>query len=431
MSMSTGTRSRSTPFEWYERGFKRQDKAIIAALLAAWTGLPFALYLAAVGFFVGAILGAIGATAHSSSLGIFGTIVGSPGGGVLGALVGAVAGTVGGLLLIYYALVTHPLWLAGALVSGVLVSAAIFWLMDNIETWLMEFRGYRRPSRREQEKLNPLVKQAGTLMGLPFVPRYWINESKKPGAWMHLNNMVLTRGMLGDYDASEDPPKPDLDDAALIGIIAHELNHWQQADVVGLQMITACFMPFVVLYNVISWVKLQSTIAGLIGWMFFWPVWICSKLIVAPLSAHASRQAEFAADARAASLGDQYRLGLRRALTELSMWEVPRNGWEAVLSATHPPTELRLEKLEQGAPLPPPPDVVTDGRGTRPRRQIDEPVQVTKPPLPVRPAKPKPRKEPKPEPVVVDEDILELPEDEYLERWQKEHPAEDDGQWST
>jgi hypothetical protein len=67
-----------------------------------------------------------------------------------------------------------------------------------------------------------------------------------------------------------------------------------------------------------------------------------------------SRQYEYEADARAASLGEEYRLGLRRALDELAVWERPRTGWEDVLAATHPPIEHRLERLEATTDTPSP-----------------------------------------------------------------------------
>jgi Zn-dependent protease with chaperone function len=62
--------------------------------------------------------------------------------------------------------------------------------------------------------------------------------------------------------------------------------------------------------------------------------------------ANASRRAEYQADRHAAMLGEDYRLALRRALDDLSQWERPRNGWEAVLAASHPPIEYRMERLE-------------------------------------------------------------------------------------
>jgi hypothetical protein len=67
---------------------------------------------------------------------------------------------------------------------------------------------------------------------------------------------------------------------------------------------------------------------------------------------NAMRQAEYEADARTASLGDEYRVGLRTALGELRDWEAPRTGWEDVLHATHPSIEHRLQRLETPLPQP-------------------------------------------------------------------------------
>jgi len=102
------------------------------------------------------------------------------------------------------------------------------------EPLLMSLRGYRELSRREKARLYPLLKDAGRRMGLPVVPELWISDAQKPGAWAHMRGIVVTRGLLGDYDASEAAPKPDLDDTALTAILAHELHHWDCGDVVGL-----------------------------------------------------------------------------------------------------------------------------------------------------------------------------------------------------
>jgi Zn-dependent protease with chaperone function len=421
MELSTSTETKPTeprivghggvsiqfPMEWWRAGFWRQDKAIIGALIAAWTGLPFALWLAAAGFFFGAVIGFVGSAAILAHLGIFGTLVGGPAGGLPGAFLGALLGTIGGFILIYVFLITHPIDLVSSLAVGVFVSAVVFWLLNEAEQYLLIGRGYRRPSRRERELIDPILLRTGAAMELPTVPDYWISESKKPGAWMHLGAFVLTLGILGDYDETENPPTPELDEQAIAAILAHELNHWQMSDVVGLTMIQACFFPFVLITNAINWIKLRSEIAGIIGWIFLWPIWISSRFVVTPLSAYATRLAEFEADDRAKNLGDSYRLGLRKALTSLSMWEIPRSGWEDVMSATHPPIELRMQALESAVDLPP--DYMaqrTGARPTRPRRKVTKPVVVADVPR-----QPKPRRR-KPEPVP--QDPVPTPEPEPL-----------------
>jgi Zn-dependent protease with chaperone function len=331
-----------TTAHWLATGLRRQRPAAIGALLAAWTGLAVALWLAVGGVALGALVGAIGA----SSLGGIGTTIGvNTGTGVLAAIVGAFAGGIAGLVLIYALLILHPLQLLGALASGAVVTTLFLLVYIRAEPLLLRMRGYREPSRRESERIYPLLLEAARAMELPVVPAVWISDQQKPGAWAHMRAIVVTRGLLGDYDASEKPPQSDFDPTALIAILAHELHHWDSADVVGLSIVSACFCPLVLIINGIGWIRERGEWLGILLWVVFWPVWVSSKLVVVPIMAKRSRQYEYDADAAAASFGDPFRLGLRRALDELSAWEVPRTGWEDVLTATHPPIEHRLERL--------------------------------------------------------------------------------------
>jgi Zn-dependent protease with chaperone function len=350
--------------EWFADAAQRQWRAIAGALVAAWTGLPFALWGAVAGMFVGAVAGVIGLSILGT---FFGSVLNNQGAGLLSAAVGALLGIVGGFSFIYFYLVTHPVQFVGALLCGVLVSAIVLVVMVRAEPWLMRLRGYRVPSRREEMRLDPLLADAGSRMGLPIVPALWISDAPKPGAWAHVRAIVVTSGLLGDYDASENPPKPDLDDFALSAILAHELHHWNAGDVVAAAMVSACFYPFVLIVNALAWVRQRAEWAGVLLLVILWPVWVASRFVVVPLMAHASRQAEYEADARAASLGDDYRLGLRRALDELAVWERPRTGWDAVLAATHPPIELRMQRLE--AQPEPPPRASSRKRAARPPRR--------------------------------------------------------------
>lgn len=328
-------------------GLERQGPAICAALFAAWTAMPVALWLAALGLFFGAIVGFAGLGSLAGHLGIVGSLLNNLGGGLLGALLGAVLGMVGGFILIYAYLFTHPLQFTGSLILGAFVAFLIVTAVINLEPFiLIHLRGYRMPSRRERAKLNPLLLDAAERMGLAVVPDFWVSDMTKPAAWAHLRALVVSRGLLGNYDASENPPDPDLDDAAITAILAHELHHWEKGDALAASMVTACFAPFVVILDAMQWLQERSRAFAPLLWLLFWPVWVCSRFVIAPLVATASRDHEYEADARAASLGEPYRLGLRRALTELSAWEIPRTGWEQILTSAYPPTEMRLESLE-------------------------------------------------------------------------------------
>jgi Zn-dependent protease with chaperone function len=332
----------ATTAQWLGAGFRRQRPAIIGALIAAWTGLAFALWLAVGGVVLGALAGALGTT----SLGVISPLVVNTGTGVFAAIVGALLGGIVGLAAIYILLAMHPLQLLAAIATGAVVSAILLLIYVHAEPLLIRLRGYREPSRRERERIYPLLLEAARAMELPVVPAIWISDALKPGAWAHMRAIVVTRGLLGDYDASEKPPQSDLDATALIAILAHELHHWDSADVVGLSIVSVCFCPLVLIINLIAWIRERGEWLAILLWVVFWPVWVASKLVVVPLMSKRSRQYEYEADARAADFGDPFRLGLRRALDELSAWEAPRTGWEDVLAATHPPTEHRLERLE-------------------------------------------------------------------------------------
>jgi Zn-dependent protease with chaperone function len=410
---------------WLEQGVERQTKAIVGAIACGWTGLPVALWLAAAGVVIGFIAGIFGA----SHIGLAHTLHVDEGASFIGAIVGAFVGAFGGIVLIYIWFFEEPLRIAGAFLSGLLIGGLGIALLAAVEPKLMRLRGYRELSKRERERINPLLVETGRRMGLSVVPELWISDIPKPAAWAHMRAIVITRGLLGDYDATERGPTPDLDDAALSAILAHELHHWHVGDVVGNTMVWACFLPVVIVFNGLSWVKTKSGGLGTLGWFFFWPAWVCTKLVVLVMTAR-NRQQEYEADAQTARLGDDYRLGLRRALDDLAEWEHARSGWEAALAATHPSIELRLERLEsrppreplpttpQPKPAPakaPPPVARGPWRGrtttppasslllsgasslpppTPPAPPADEPAvapaETTPPPRPSRPAKAKP-----------------------------------------
>ena len=329
--------------DWLQTAFYRQDSAIIGAVLATWTALPLALSGALLGAIGGAVVGALGVGGLGHFLGPF---VQNQGFGVIGAAIGAVAGMVVGVGFIYFYLVTHPIQLAGALFGGVVVSTLAFLIVVVAEPLILELRGYRKLSRREGQRMYPLLTQVAQKMGLDVVPALLISDSLKPGAWTHMRAVVVTRGLLGDYDASENPPRPDLDDNAVAAILGHELHHWAEGDAVALMMIAVASFPLAFLLNAVAWVRVRAEWVGVILYAFIWPVWVCTRFVIVPLMSASSRKAEYEADEAVAQLGDEYRLGLRRALDELSAWERPRTGWEDVVTASHPPIEDRMEKLE-------------------------------------------------------------------------------------
>jgi Peptidase family M48 len=143
---------------------------------------------------------------------------------------------------------------------------------------------------------------------------------------------------------------PDMPHNAFAAVVAHEISHWARADGVGIRAVWACCWPIVAVYNfacILS--RNPNRKFTTLGWILFWPAWVSIQVVITIL-ASAMRASEYDADARTASLGEEYRVGLRTALGEFQDWEAPRTGWEDVLHATHPPIEHRLQQLEYRAP---------------------------------------------------------------------------------
>lgn len=331
----------TSAFDWLWSGAEG-EKWSLAAVLVAWTGLPFALWIAAIGAVVGLFAGIIGA----SEIGLAQDLHVQEGVGVIAAVAGAFVGAFWGLLAVYSNLVNDLPALFGALVSGYVVAALILLVVAYNEWRLLGLRGYRGPSRREWARLGPLYVETAERMELPVVPPIQIADTQRPAAWSHMRCIVISRSLLGSIDERQEPPRGSMDDDAIKAILAHELHHWDYAHPVGNQFLWACSWPIVLLFNIGTWLAGRGGFLTFLGWLLFWPAWLIVKLVLVPLTAQQSRQREFDADARAASLGDDYRVGLRKALAQLSAWEVGRTGWEAALTRTHPPTEVRLQQLE-------------------------------------------------------------------------------------
>jgi Zn-dependent protease with chaperone function len=62
------------------------------------------------------------------------------------------------------------------------------------------------------------------------------------------------------------------------------------------------------------------------------------------MAAASQRRYEYEADAEVASIG--YASSLCCALSKIGAFESGRTGWERVIVATHPPTALRIERLQ-------------------------------------------------------------------------------------
>lgn len=341
---ATVTRRRDFNWKKWLRALDRQQDGILAALAATWTGLPIVLWSVMLGAFAGVLVGGLGSATSpvAHTFGIWQSL------GLTGAVVGAPTGAFAGLLM-FVDYITTPSGVLAVLLNmtvGFVVGIVTLLVLGRFEDMTLRLRGYRELSRRERQLIDPIVDEILERMGISGAkPKFYMSDATVPGAWTHMNSITLTRGLLGSYDRSENPPVPDMPIRALAAILAHEISHWDAGDGVGARAVWACCWPLALASDV-AFVLRRNRILVTLGWLFLWPAWVSIHFLVKSALASGMRKAEYAADARVAWLGEDYRLGLRAALDELEDWEAPRTGWESVIYATHPPMELRQQQLE-------------------------------------------------------------------------------------
>lgn len=343
-------RYRSTT-EWWRLGLQH-PWGIAVALTCAW--LP--LYLAVLAAGVGAVIGG-GAVIVASvyvafpQLPLFGSapvpsaIVGSL--NVFAILGGISAGAAAGFgFIVWTLLLSHPGTVITLLLEGLLVTAGITALTARFEPLALRIRGYRHLSWEEWERVWPLMECLAELMGIDeqALPRILVSDQSKSQAhaWTHLRTIIVTRALLDPHG---------FDDNELGGVLAHELYHWRSGHIVAIRFIWAAALPLVIMLNLLYAVNQLSRLVrgagvlSLAAWLVFWPMWVVMHGIVIPAQAGWMRQAEYEADAGAMAAGDAYRDGFRAVLLKTAALEQGRTGWEKAITATHPPTALRVERL--------------------------------------------------------------------------------------
>ena len=334
---------------WLQNGLKRHWWGAGVALAFGWTGIWLALWGAAVGMVVGVL-----AALNLFSTTALGIDVAKLGGGqaitVVSVLTGVFFGAIGGFVLVLkWILFATPWEFLVSIGSGFVIAAVVTVTMAAYERLGLRIRGYRRLSRDEVRRVAPLVRDVAEAAMLDGLPRFAMDDSVIPNAWTHMRTIVLTSGLL-----------QTLDDAELRAVLAHELHHWRSGDSVGLHIVWAAGWPIAVTFNV--GMLLAGKKAGasapapgwmrgflvILGWAIAWPAWVILKLFVAPAVATTQRGYEYQADAAAARIG--YAPAMMSALRKMSAFEGGRTNWEQALTASHPPTELRIEALQ--APKP-------------------------------------------------------------------------------
>jgi len=254
-----------------------------------------------------------------------------------------------------------PALLYGAVLFSVFMNIAGYWFSDKI---VLNMAGAKPASREEYFDLWNIVENLSITAGLPMPKVYVIND-KAPNAFATGRNakhavVAVTSGLLMLLDKSE-----------LEGVIAHELTHIQNKDIL-LQTIVVVLVGFITL---LSDFFLRMSFRGgrdeggqirIIGMLLGLVLSLLAPLIATLLKLAISRKREYMADAGGALL-TRYPEGLASALQKISAYpgglkrannatahlfisnpfgpKKKANNFMVSLFSTHPPVEDRIKAL--------------------------------------------------------------------------------------
>lgn len=351
---------------WVSAVAARNWLGTAAGIFAAWFNIPFVVLMGGVGALLGGVAGAASGTFLGSAvLGRINDLVkwvlplpvtpeqllptaAAEIGGILGGLWGAVWGAVELAWLAFtfpweelYA--GDPMWPVAAAVGQVLTGLVVGGLYTALsvvaEPLRLRMMGARRPSRREREYLDPILEEAAHRLGLTGRPRLWMHDSRAVNASTGARAVLVYQGLLDEFGDDRE---------ALAGVLAHELVHWRDGDAIAAAWAKGTALPLYLLYvlavKVLGAVRIRPL--QFVLRVLLWSVLVTVEKFVIPVQAASWRASEYRADQGA--IGAGYGPGLRRVLSRLrSSFEGGRDGWDIAVCATHPPTELRLERLEE------------------------------------------------------------------------------------
>jgi Zn-dependent protease with chaperone function len=335
---------------WVRATIGRNVPGTLAGIVGAWFGVPMILLMGGVGGLVGGLAGVVSGTLIGTAaleridvlLGYVFPLPVSAGellptaAAQLGGIVGGLLGMVNGALTLAVMTAAYPwrqlyagdpVWPVAVLLGQVLVALVVGGLYvawsTVTEAARLRIGGARRLSQREADWLLPILTEAADRLGLVAVPRLLVDDRREPNAAAGIRHIVINAGLLEqlDYDREQ-----------IGGVLAHELAHWRDGDAIAMAWAKGVALPLYVAYELADKALHAARIrpVQVLVRILFWSVLVTVRHGVLPAQARLWRAQEYRADAAAAAAG--YAPGLRRALT--------------YLLASHPPNELRLERLE-------------------------------------------------------------------------------------
>ncbi|MGC5018029.1 M48 family metalloprotease [Micromonospora sp. DT47] len=342
---------------WLRGGILRDWRGVVGAFVATWFYLPLALLLAVIGGISlgigGLVAGGSGAADQLPSVlrdtPLIGSLIDAAvtgSGGVLGGIVGFGLGFVGGIVLAllwpWRDTLDEPLalltGLLGTAVAAVLIGVLYTLYRVLLEPRLLIVSGAREPSRRECERLLPILEDCARRLGLTTLPRLLMEDDLVlTNARTYARHIVATTSLLGESDEE------------IAALLSHELVHWRTGDEITSAFVRGVALPLTLVHAVPAWLMRTFPHPGtnFVVFVFFWPVLLTMKYVVLPLHARDVRAAEYRADLGTVLTG--HTEGMRGILERRRSFESGRSGWDQAVCATHPPHELRLDRLEAAA----------------------------------------------------------------------------------
>ncbi len=246
-----------------------------------------------------------------------------------------------------------------AVIISLALTVGSYWYSDKL---ILSFSKAKELKFEDNKEIYRLVENLCITAGLPL-PKIYIIEDNSPNAFAtgrDKNHAVvaLTTGIINKLERSE-----------LEGVIAHELSHIGNRDILLATLITVLVGGIVMLADYLRYASIfrgNNKKNG--GWT---GIILLALIIIAPIFAYLlkfsiSRQREYLADADAALL-TRYPEGLARALEKISADPLPvktankstahlfiasplnkKNKNGSAISrvfATHPPIEERIKRL--------------------------------------------------------------------------------------
>lgn len=292
----------------------------LVGLFAAWFNVPLILLMAGIGAVFGGLVGLFsGSLAGPGALDRLGTVfsvfiplpidvsellptAAVQIGGIIGALIGMATGALnlawltfsGGWVLLYTG---DPLWpwmvALGQITTALFLGALYTFYSTLTEAWRLRLAGVRRPSRREADWLEPIVRQAADRLGAASTPVLCIDDSREPNATAGTRHIIINQGLLEFLNYDED---------AVAGVIAHEVAHWHHGDPVAMSWGKGVAFPLYLAHKLAARVQQAARWGPLrvLVWIVLWSVAATMRGLVVPLHARYWRRCEYDADAAAA-----------------------------------------------------------------------------------------------------------------------------------